>query len=898
MLSLASGVLVISTWGVSAEAQVAQPQAAPSKSQTDDVLQEIVVRGFRASEREALDIKKNAVNVVDSIATEDLGKLPDQNVAESLQRIPGVTISRNLGDGQFVSVRGLGPQFNVVTLNGRTISTDNVGREFSFDTLPSELIVGADVYKSPTARINGASIGATIDIRTIRPLDQKNDLMAAASIDADYQQISRKGSPRASGALSWHNDANNFGAAIVLSYLDRKQRTDEFSPGAGWVRQSSTDDFWSGRIAPGVAPFSNVWAPSAVFQQYDQVRKKRTGADVTLQWKPNDDLMLTLDGLYSHLNQIETSQQLYFGFKPGILVDQVISGDQIVYQKFTDAVIDHAVVSSPRVSVTKLIGLNADWRKDNVRLLGDISASNATNKGQGNFFYTTAEHLHTDYSWDSRTGSPIFDMNVLGSPYGNPATDAFNVGAHYADASATNYEDKTLEAKLDGIWEASDDAKVSVGVAHDEREKIARGLSNPTACVYCGGTIYTPVTPSLFSLTANDLFSGFSGNTTRQWITWNPAALINDMKAYSAAHPGQGIYADPVPNPASSSRVKEDVNIAYLMFDTKAKLGSMPLAINTGLRFEDTHFTSSGAAQSVVSAAPRPGGVQNDIVLSPVQPLSFSGHYTDILPSLNVRLDLKDNLLLRFGASRVMSRPTLTDLSPAQTILTNQGNEQIKHGNPDLKPFRASQLEWDLEWYIDRYSALTGGVFYKSIDSFVAQTTTPQKVDQVVFQVTVPSNGKGATVKGLELNYRQAFSMLPAPFDGLGMEANYTYSDSDADYANGVTGQHYGLEGLSKNSYSLVTYYERGPIQARVAYTWRDKFLALANGRNGLPLYADAYGQLDASATWNIASGFSIVASGLNLGDTREFDYQVRPSLPFSYADTGRRFSLGARYRY
>jgi TonB-dependent receptor len=279
-------------------------------------------------------------------------------------------------------------------------------------------------------------------------------------------------------------------------------------------------------------------------------------------------------------------------------------------------------------------------------------------------------------------------------------------------------------------------------------------------------------------------------------------------------------------------------------------------------------------------------------------PISFDGHYTDILPSLNAKLNLTDELIARFSASRVMTRPTLSDLSPKQSIQTNPGNETIKRGNPDLQPFRASQIEGGLEWYFDRTSLLSFNAFYKNIDSFVTLTTTPQKVDQVTFQVTVPTNGNGAVVKGFEVGYRQVFNDLPSPFDGLGAQVSYTYAESDANYVNAVANVSYGLEGLSKDSYSLVGFYEKYGIQARVAYTWRDKFLQLASGRNGEPEYFDAYGQLDASLSYDINDHFTVYVDGLNLTDENEFIYSVTPDRTKEYRTTGKRVSAGIRFRY
>jgi len=195
-------------------ATFAQTEGPSSTGAAAEQVQEVVVTGIRHSIQQSLDIKRDAINVVDSIATEDLGKLPDQNVAESLQRITGVTIDRNRGDGQFVSVRGLGPQFNVVTLNGRTLATENVGREFSFDVLPSELIGGADVFKSPTARLNGASIGATIDIRTLRPLELA-PFVAAATAQAKREELDDSWGPALSGVMSWHDVANPWSSPPV-----------------------------------------------------------------------------------------------------------------------------------------------------------------------------------------------------------------------------------------------------------------------------------------------------------------------------------------------------------------------------------------------------------------------------------------------------------------------------------------------------------------------------------------------------------------------------------------------------------------------------------------------------------------------------------------------------------
>jgi iron complex outermembrane recepter protein len=468
-----------------------------------------------------------------------------------------------------------------------------------------------------------------------------------------------------------------------------------------------------------------------------------------------------------------------------------------------------------------------------------------------------------------------------------------NVGAHYNLWGGSDYKDETQEVKLDGVWDPGEGVSISAGFAHAERTKTvdAIGQAGAVACAYCGGSVILPA--SLFSATDKNFFAKHSSdNIIRDWITYDP----REMAEYLMSRP-EGIYTAPVADPAASSRVKEKVNLAYIMFDMETEIGGLPLAVNTGVRIEDTKFTSSGAAQSVISAKPNGLG-QNIIVLSDIEPISFSGKYTDVLPSLNARLDFTDDLVGRFAASRVMTRPTLSDLSPAQTILSNPGNEQITRGNPDLKPFRASQFEFGLEWYFDNLSALSAAVFYKNIDSFVANATTPQQVDEVVFQVTQPTNGKGANVKGIEVGYRQVFSDLPEPFDGLGAQASFTYVKSNANYSNAVNGASYGLQGLSKYSYSLVGFYEKDAIQLRLAYTWRDKFLQVASGRNGDPEYFDSYGQLDASASYDVTENFAITLEALNLTDEDEFIYSTTPDRTKEYRTTGRRYAAGVRVRF
>src|SRR5450631_1026250 len=316
-------------------------QATPPTAVSGGPLEEIIVTGIRGSQREAIDIKKAAINSVDAIASEDLGKMPDQNVAESLQRLPGVTIDRLRGVGNGVTVRGLGPEFNTVTLNGRVLATDGAGREFNFDLLPPELISGAEVYKSPQADLNGSSIGATVNIHTLRPLEQKVGLQAGGSVRANIDELGGHTTP--SGAMygTWKSDSGRLGVSAVLSYDDKNERTDDFFVGASSFPRSFDDGYYgtatnnggalcvgsvsaagvcNARIANNVPLFRNVDMYHNFVNQVEISRRKRTGLDTTVQYDASSELRLTLDALVSYDERHLHNSGLVPDFSGGTLV--------------------------------------------------------------------------------------------------------------------------------------------------------------------------------------------------------------------------------------------------------------------------------------------------------------------------------------------------------------------------------------------------------------------------------------------------------------------------------------------------------------------------------------------------------------------------------------------------
>jgi iron complex outermembrane receptor protein len=910
---------------------------AANAQETPDEQTEIVVTGIRASQKHAIEVKRTAVNAVDAVASEDLGKMPDQNVAESLQRIPGITIDRSRGVGNSITVRGLGPQFNTVTVNGRVVATTGAGREFDFSVVPSELISGAEVYKSPQANINGASIGATVNIKTLRPLDQEAGLQGGGSVHAYLAELGDKTTPSAAGYFTWKNDAGRLGVSGVVIYDKKDERTDNFFPGASSLPRSFDDGYYGAvgndaggnlcvgavnagvctpRVADSVKLFRNVDMYHNFANQVEFSERERIGGNLTVQLQATDDLRLTFDAMVSHDDHYFHNSSIVTDFSGGTLTNQVVVGGAdttetvaghvrtvhvggiAMAETFHGGTVDEIVEDRPQTRLVSLYGFRGDWKNGPLAASFDASMSKAEYRDpDGNF--TTVRLKNMDFTYDRDNGTPVTDFSTTG-PFSPAATDVSHRNAHYVSTEGLNYTDTIYDARFDVSWDNDGAVALFGGVGYSDRTKDTEGFTSPNACAYCGSDVILPA--SLFRVTHLNWMGNVNADTEREWVDYDTDALIAAMiQANTTANPAlhSGSFELPVPDPAGSSSVEEKVSLAYLMAQFKGDLGSMPLAINAGVRFEKTSLTSDGASQTVLSAVPNGTG-QNIIVLSPIVPLSLSNDYTDILPSLNVRLNLTDDLVLRTAASRVISRPTLTDLSPAQSITSNPGNERIQRGNPNLLPFRASQIEAGLEWYYDDLSILSGTFFYKSIDSFITRGVSQQKVDQVTFIIDEPVNGKGATVNGLEVSYQTVFKHLPAPFDGLGAQISYTYTDSDADYVNPArpTASHFTLAGLSHNSYTAVGFYEKGPWQARLSYTYRDQYLFAPQTQTGVPEFVDSYDQLDAGVQFNVTPNIILTADAINLTDSYEFHYANVIQNTQEYRTVGRRYSLGVRMKF
>ncbi|WP_341939108.1 TonB-dependent receptor [Marinimicrobium sp. C2-29] len=862
-----SGAVLLAMSSLAGAQAIAQDTSAGT-------LEEVLVTGIRGSLNRAQDLKRDADTVMDVIAAEDIGKFPDANVAESLQRITGVAISRNRGQGQQVTVRGMGPEYNSVRFNDRTLATDNQGREFNFDVIAAELISGAEVIKSPTASMQEGSIGATINIKTARPLSL-DPITAVGSIHAIQDDLADNTGTKMSGLFSKQFRDGTLGALASIAYYNSDFRADLMSSNGWELRDTDGDD----------SP--DAWGQRNISYQVREGNRERLGATFALEWEPNEQWHAVLDGLYSKFELEDGHIGTWTPMQDGPYEDEVVQGENILSFTTLNQRVDSVQGNDPRATDTVQLGFNLGFSPtDSFTLETDISFSEAEldSRGMGGFFSVTG-YVSPEAYYDGSFTLP----SVLHS---QDTSDASLYRGHFMEKSADGVLDTVYEFKTDATWEIDQGILTSfeAGVAATARDKEIRRWSSVDGCAApCGyvtdipdeliGDVYDP----------GDFFSEEGGNFPRAFRNYDVPGLFGYLEDVT------GVSYDPVLKPGESAKVRENTLGGYIQGNFAGDFGDIPWSGNLGIRAVKTDQVSAGETTTILSF--REVFPDNEITTE-TGPTEIANEYSDILPSANISMDLKPDLTLRLAAAEVMTRPTLTSLSTATNINARAGVQTIDTGNPELAPFRASQFDASLEWYPDDNSSYTLAYFYKDIESFVSNTTLPVDVFGSTFFETKPRNGEGADVSGWELAGTHSFTYLPGILGGIGVQANVTVVDSSAKFSPELSSDTYQVEGLSDLSYNFILFYDQGPIQARVAYNNRSEYLFSSFNEQNEPELRDDYGQVDMSASYDITDNLTLTMEGSNLTNERLLTYQRAISRPVAMEYNGRQLTFGARYRF
>lgn len=918
---------------------VAQTAPESAESAGDEPLETIEVRGMRSSIKESLFIKQDAIQVVDAIVAEDIGKFPDQNIAEALQRLTGVTITRNAGEGQNVVVRGLGGDYNVTTVNGRRMASEHSSRDFNYDLIASELLGGIEVFKSSSAKNQEGGIGSVINIKTRRPMDF-DGFTLASSIKGNYEDRTEEVTPQASFLVSNTFADNTFGALFTGVYSERVLRIDSYE-GEGFFNDSGEDWITVKQDVDGNGEFDsaidNEWGsivPGYVRYGNQQDTRERIGASLALQWLPTADIEVNFDSIYSSYETNATESQISFvtydeSWTDGIPgVENIGFNDAGLINKLTlvdgGAMAELLNVSNPRVTETMQLGLNAAWQvNDELSLAMDLSHSSSKNKNNGHNRYVVARGFVDQITIDQSGDNLLPDVSV--SP---TLTNQSPIGAHYSLNRGVGISDTVTEFRIDGAWEPESDwlslVEFGVNIGEQNKETRKNQSKNPSAFSSGGRTLeqdryshYDVDLSAVENINGFDLFrlpedvlvagdfenffAGEPGQHPQTWPRFDYDKLFAFYQSISPDAANELIKA--TLRPKDSFDVGESTVAAYLQANIENEIKDLPFVLNLGVRAIETTVTSNGYALNIDKVTfeaneELPGQIRFAEDVEQYQELvEFEDSYIDVLPSANFKLNLRDDLVFRVAGSQVITRPSISALKAWSYI--NFQEMEYHASNPGLEPLRANQLDTALEWYFSDHGALTTAVFYKDIKTFIEYGRLGTKeIQGETFELWGSKNGdKGGFIKGVELAYQQSFTeLLPAPFDGLGVQLNYTYVDSGYDDPER---REAGLpfQGMSKNSYNAVVYYEKDAVQARLAYNWRGKFLKNAGAWGGEEWVAD-YGQLDFSSSYQLNDYVTLNFSATNLTNERSWDYIIRPEQVHHLDRSGRLFNLGASVRF
>jgi iron complex outermembrane receptor protein len=894
----------------------ANAQTAPA---ADDNIEVIEVRGLISSLKRSFSDKKEALIVSDGISAEDLGKFPDTNVAESLQRITGVSIDRSGGEGQLISVRGFGPQFNLVTVNGRQMASERQGREFSFDTLASELIAGADVYKTSNAANQEGGIGATVNLNTAKPFDM-DGFKAFGSVKGTYDSLSEETTPVFSGLISNTFMDDKLGVLLSLSVQERDAQVNQADTrGYYRVDRIATNDF-DAAAGTGKEAF-NVWVPRNLDITSNSEERTRTSGTAVVQYAPTEELTLSFDGLYSKF-EVDSQVNNYANwFTPGNFRDfEVDAATETVnywsHNAFNDetgggsGATDFVQQGLDRNVEIEAFGFNADWNiRENFNANFDISTSTAEDlSGDQSRVFTVLGYAN-GYTYDNTGGGSVPGLSSDGISGPFTDADASKLRAHYVERGGDEREDEITELRADFTYSPDSETftQLKFGLYSQDRTKSAKVFQSPSDlnCFYCG--YGTDVPDELGQLvTPNDWFDGiptsFFGYDVDQYL-----AYLESPEAISAQAPNLGL--DPATaigtfaslngytpvELGTSFVIDEEVVAIYADFVFQGDLGDMPWTVNMGFRYSETTSTASGKQATLldVSQNPNDGTILDQTYLVDDSgqrisvPISIGNDYTNLLPSLNAKFEIEEDMLLRFGYSETLTRPTMEDMRPVTNIGSTRPDLLLASGgNPSLTPFLSTNWDVSYEWYYADASAVSIGIFSKDVEGFITSTPATETFSLASgsydFEVNRPRNGAVAQVEGLEMAWTHTWE------SGFGFQANATIVNSTSE-------DDFQLEGLG-DSQNLVGFYEKDGFQARIAFNNRESFLqTLRNPDTAEPEYVDTYGQWDVSASYEVNENFTVLFEGVNITDEYTEKHGSLASHFTEQVRSGTRYSVGVR---
>jgi TonB-dependent receptor len=930
----------------------------------EDVIEEVVVTGLRRSLQTAESIKRDASGVVDAITNEDIGKFPDTNLAEAIQRIPGVTIDRVNNEGSRVTVRGFGPEYNLVTLNGRSMpggigAGQSASRSFDFANLSADSISSITVFKTGRADIPSGGIGSTIDIRTARPFDfdSMRATFQAKAIDDTSSKVGSSITPEVSGLFSDTFLDGTLGVLVNGSYSKRNSRLEVATIGGWLVDQIPAND--SRLTGSNQNPGRHNWEPQSEGWGFNDYKRTRTNGQAVLQFKPVESLVATADYTYALFknNQQRHSMGAWFGAyafsgdlisakvnEHGTITDSVETGNDLSYFAGADEFRNK----------NGSAGLNVKWQAlDSVELSLDAHHSTADSgggPGGNNAFFIVGQNPAIANTKTFSIGNNQIPSTtwLFKPPYAQSTLDTSTISPLFAQDNTTTFRTVIDEIRLDLVWKNnSESALKNMKFGLNQKKMTTKSAAFNT---FFPTGFYDPANNGLIPASAFtkvsscSILKSFSGGGCGIAV---PTLFTYSVADAVAATTQKFNYQFVLPaTPNVDHHIKEDTPSAYMQFDFDTDFNGMRFRTLAGVRYEKTTVTAN-SLQKIPTAVSWDNPTEFHTLFASSQAYTDIGSsYGEFLPSLDMSLQLRRDTVLRASYSKTIARSDLTSMVGTQVVSSTPkpGARTVTAGNPALLPYESNNFDLSVEWYYTNDSYLAANWFSKQVTNFLTQTTTKGPVfgltdplngalaqkalaelqaagkptaaadifaqmlrdnpgqtsftgqpgdPLVIWDITAPSNANRTQIHGFEFAAQHVFGE-----SGFGVQANVSLPTGGAEFNNLAIGSQFALPGLSK-SYNLVGFYEKYGFQARLAYTHRSSFLtALSQDQSSNePQNFAAYGQVDASASYDINKNASVFVDAINLTSRSQRVYG-RYTEQFLDAFEGKaRYQLGFRVK-
>lgn len=807
-------------------------------------LDRVEVRPQLESQTRAVDLKRSSDAIEDAVSSDAMGVYPDKNVAESLQRLPGVSVTRDQGEGRFVVIRGLDANLNSVSVDGIAIGTpEDSSRAAPLDVIPSDSTERLRVVKSPTPDMPGDAIGGAILVESASAFDRDGRSLRG-KIEASHQQLSGETSPKAAFNYS-EVFADTFGVAVGVNYQKRTFESDNTEVEYGNFEGGADDD---------------LFATSLQRRKYE-IERKRIGANLNLDWHPDEDNRYYLRTLYSQFDDAETRQRTIFDFgDEGITA---LGGNQYRVDDLAADSIQKRMRYRTKKENTFAASVGGENRLSGAVVdykVGYTRTEERVNDEMEARFEYAGDDLSATVDQNSRVprialsdagwmdnGNYDFDRMVLSPKRVDDKEHSAQVNLRF-DGDNASYKFGLL-----GRWRDRD-------VDSNERElrvgpDIALSDWTTGTPEHRGGTLGQ----GMSSDAMRRYWAQFGGQYSARPQDAGGNALASLEEDYTA---------------------REDIFASYAMgtWDIGA------LRIIGGVRVENTQFSATGNSVDVASNGRS----------YTVTPLTVSRSYSNVLPGLHLRYDAGDAWVLRAAANKTVSRPSFGDIAPRVGL--SRGDEEVRIGNPQLDPYESKNIDLSIEKYIGTTGILSLGLFHKSIDGYIVNTVSTSDPAYPDFTVTRVINGNKATVKGAEFNWQQQLAFLPAGWDGLLVGASGTWLDTDFD--PGLAGRErddFMLPRASKHVYTAHVGYEKAGFSTRVAAVYRSEYLDTLGDNAAYDIYVAPNTQLDFSLDYKITANVSVYLEAQNLLDKPLELYQGTRARTLQMEEYGRTYALGLK---